>query len=134
MQKFEQLDFGRFYHIYNKGINGEEIFLNSNHYERFLWLYQKHIDDIADTFAWCLMKNHFHFLVRIKDQELIRHAKFDIGKSNKMVNHEFLSKQFSNMFNAYSQSFNKCTNRTGGLFQTPFRNGGLFHNPDILCS
>jgi REP element-mobilizing transposase RayT len=121
MQKFERLDFGNSYHIYNKGINGEEIFVNSIHYERFLWLYQKHIDAIADTFAWCLMKNHFHFLVKIKEQEFIRQVKFEIQKSDKMTDHEFLSRQFSKLFNAYSQSFNKWTKRTGGLFQTPFK-------------
>lgn len=32
-------------------------------------LYGKYIAKIAETFAWCFMPNHFHFLVRIKDEE-----------------------------------------------------------------
>jgi putative transposase len=97
MQKFEPLDFGRSYHIYNKGINGQEIFLYSNHYERFLRLYEKHIDSIADTFAWCLMKNHFHFLVKIKEQELITPLT-DIKKEPpKSLDSEYLSKRFSTL-------------------------------------
>jgi REP element-mobilizing transposase RayT len=121
MQKFEPLDFGKSYHIYNKGINGEEIFLNCEHYEKFLRLYEKYIDEIADTFAWCLMKNHFHFLIRIKEQELILSKKSNEKILPKRFDSEFLSRQFGNLFNAYSQSFNNRTKRTGGLFQTPFR-------------
>jgi putative transposase len=121
MQKFEPLNFGKSYHIYNKGINGEEIFLHSEHYEKFLRLYEKHIDAIADTFAWCLMKNHFHFLIRIKEKELLNPLPERTEKSSKNPDSEFLSRQFSNMFNAYSQSFNTRTKRTGGLFQTPFK-------------
>ena len=121
MQKFEPLDFGKSYHIYNKGINGEEIFLHSDHYEKFLRLYEKHIDVIAETFAWCLMKNHFHFLIRIKEQERINIEKSKNGKLLKNLDQNFLSRQFGNLFNAYSQSFNSRTKRTGGLFQTPFK-------------
>ena len=121
MQKFEPLDFGKSYHIYNKGINGVEIFLHREHYEKFLWLYEKHIDAIADTFAWCLMRNHFHFLVRIKEQELIKPVLGKNGKLSENLDSEFLSRQFGNLFNAYSQSFNSRTKRTGGLFQTPFQ-------------
>ena len=121
MQKFEPLDFGNFYHIYNKGINGQEIFLQSEHYERFLRMYEKQIDSIAETFAWCLMKNHFHFLVKIKEIERVRpHVKHD-GTSHESINQEFLSRQFGNLFNGYSQSFTRRTKRTGGLFQTPFQ-------------
>jgi hypothetical protein len=32
-------------------------------------LYFKYMDLIAGTYVWCLMKNHFHFLVRIKDED-----------------------------------------------------------------
>jgi hypothetical protein len=35
-------------------------------------LYDKHISPIADTFAWVLMRNHFHLLVRIKEEEDIK--------------------------------------------------------------
>ena len=121
MQTFEHLDFGKFYHIYNKGINGQEIFLHSDHYTHFLRLYEKYVDSVADTFAWCLMKNHFHFLVRIKDQELISSPVGRSKKSPVIIDQDFLYRQFGNLFNAYSQSFNARTKRTGGLFQTPFQ-------------
>jgi len=121
MQKFEPLDFGKIYHIYNKGINGEVIFHDSEHYEKFLRLFEKHVDPIADTFAWCLMNNHFHLLVRIKEKDAIESFRREKGKDCNIPDYDFLSRQFGNMFNAYSQSFNIRTKRTGGLFETPFK-------------
>ena len=58
---------GQYFHIYNRGNNGEDIFLEARNYAYFLKLYQKYICPIADTYAYCLLKNHFHFLIRIKD-------------------------------------------------------------------
>jgi len=72
MQQFEQLTYRKFYHIYNRGINGCDLFKSKENYEYFLNLYDKHISTVADTFAWVLMKNHFHVLVRIKDEAEIK--------------------------------------------------------------
>ena len=57
------------YHIYNRGNNGETIFPEERNYEYFMQLYGKYISPIADTFAYCLMPNHFHFLIRIKGED-----------------------------------------------------------------
>ena len=71
MQDFQPLENGKYYHIYNRGINSDILFKENDNYEYFLRLYDTHIDPIAETYAWCLMKNHFHFLVRIKDVDEI---------------------------------------------------------------
>ena len=60
------LENDRYFHIYNRGINGETIFREKENYEYFMKLYNKYISSIAETFAWVLMSNHFHFVVRIK--------------------------------------------------------------------
>lgn len=70
-------------------------------------LYARHIEPIADTFAYCLLPNHFHFLVYIKDL-------VDLTGPKKP------SQYFSNLFNAYAKAFNKVYDRTGALFQRPF--------------
>ena len=67
MKQIEPLDYGKFYHIYNRGINSCNVFTETDNYQYFLNLYDKHISPVADTYAWVLMKNHFHFLVRIKE-------------------------------------------------------------------
>ncbi len=68
MQKVEPIEYGYYYHIYNRGINGTDLFWSDDNYSYFMELYFKYIDLVADTYAWCLMKNHFHFLVRIKEE------------------------------------------------------------------
>jgi len=109
----QSLEFGNYYHIYNRGINGESLFLNSDNYEYFLRLFGKHIHPIAEIFAWCLMRNHFHFLVKIREMSQIS---TEIKDSER-----FIFQQFSNFFNAYSKSFNNREKRHGALFERPFR-------------
>ena len=117
MQNFQPLENGKYYHIYNRGINSDILFKESDNYEYFLRLYDTHIDPIAETYAWCLMKNHFHFLVRIKDvDELNTEKKIQPSQS------------FSNLFNAYTKAFNKSYNRHGSLFERPFRRKEINHN------
>jgi hypothetical protein len=55
--------------IYNRGNNGENLFREQRNYPYFLKLYAKHIEPIAETYAYCLLRNHFHLLVKIKDEK-----------------------------------------------------------------
>lgn len=108
------IEYGKFYHVYNRGVNGENLFRDDENYRYFFKLYAKHIEPIADTFAWSLLRNHFHFLVRIKEsQEILASPTY-----KKLSSHP--SKPFSNLFNAYAQAFNKRYQRTGTLFEKPF--------------
>jgi len=115
MQQLEELNYLKFYHIYNRGINGCDLFKVKANFEYFLNLYDKHLSPIADTFAWVLMKNHFHLLVRIKDEEYIKNLE---GFRN--LRGLRLHQPFSNLFNAYAKAFNKQYHRTGSLFEHPF--------------
>jgi len=65
----EKLENSYTYHIFNRGINGTDLFLCQKDYEYFLHLYAKFIHPVADSYAWVLLKNHFHFFLRIKDKE-----------------------------------------------------------------
>lgn len=114
------LENGNYYHIYNRGNNGIDLFYEIENYNHFLRLYEKYIEPIADTFAWCLMKNHFHLLVYIKENHEIDNSKlsFTTTDSPKLIN---ASKQFSNLFNAYTMAMNKRYNRTGSLFEKNFK-------------
>jgi REP element-mobilizing transposase RayT len=110
MQPIQPLENGKYYHVYNRGINSGILFKENSNYEHFIKLYDLHIESIAETYAWCLMKNHFHFLIRIKDAE-------EIKTENKILP----SQSFSNLFNAYTKAFNKKYNRHGALFERPFK-------------
>ncbi|MBI5303685.1 MAG: hypothetical protein HY868_16235 [Chloroflexi bacterium] len=107
---------GGYYHIYNRGNAGENIFREQRNYPYFLTLYAKYIEPVAETFAYCLLRNHFHLLVRIRERETCQVSK-DLTGLSKVLNP---SQQFSNLFNSYTKSINIACGRTGNLFQRPF--------------
>ncbi len=120
------LEHNHFYHIYNRGINSCNLFQENTNYEYFLSLYAKYISPVANTYAWVLMRNHFHLLVKIKGEEEIQAFFQNLqGVKNleglKGTNRTRVNQQFSNLFNAYTKAYNKRYSRTGSLFEHPFR-------------
>jgi REP element-mobilizing transposase RayT len=80
----------------------------------------QHILPVADLFAYSLMPNHFHLLIRIKPADNIL-SFFEIKKGqpfNEKENNlsDFIMEQFSNWLNGYTKAFNKMYNRKGSLF------------------
>lgn len=126
------LQFNTYYHIFNHANGDDNLFREEKNYDFFLQKYHQHIDPIADTIAWCLMKNHFHLLVKIKGEEdvLSTLPKFRTleGLEDRS---KFISKQFSNFFSSYSQAFNKVYNRRGSLFIKNFKRKEI-DNPQYL--
>lgn len=138
----EELIAGNFYHIYNCGINGENLFRESDNYTYFLGLIDKFIQPVAELYAWVLMPNHFHFLVRIKENVKYKYSLVDIhgnspewedlhkwetidlpespvpGMDNKSPKPHL---HFSHLFNAYCKYYNKRYTRHGGLFERRFK-------------
>jgi putative transposase len=114
------------YHIYNRANGSENLFIEERNYDFFLKRWAYYISPIADTYAWCLMPNHFHFLVKIKEEDLVIKNLQGFAKQKAVQNLEgFLAKeisqQFSNLFNSYTKSFNKVYNRKGSLFIPRFK-------------
>ena len=85
------------------GNNGQDIFFEEMNYIYFLDLIKKYLLPVSKIYSFCLLKNHFHLLLRIND------------------NCETSSKHFSNLFNAYTKAINKKYGRTGSLFEKPFK-------------
>lgn len=106
---------GQYFHIYNRGVNGETIFKEKKNYYYFLEKYKLYCDGILQTLAYCLLKNHFHLLVRVNENAEVprRDGKEGMFRLN-------ASKQLGHFFNSYAQSVNKAYNRTGPLFESPF--------------
>ena len=63
MSAYTPLRRGGYYHVYNRGNNRENLFREQRNYVYFFDLYAKHIELVAETYAYCLMRNHFHLLV-----------------------------------------------------------------------
>jgi REP element-mobilizing transposase RayT len=106
----EPLQPERVYHIYNRGNSGEPLFREERNYRYFLKLYAHYIEPIAETYAYCLLSNHFHFLVRIKDWQSLEDCQSCPP-----------SRAFANLLGTYTKAFNKAYQRTGSLFEKPFR-------------
>ena len=116
----------RYYHIYNRGINRENLFKEDRNYTFFLQKYAQYLSPVVDTFAYCLLRNHFHFLIRIKGEDSIRefyNTRITARKiSEGLHSAEFIvSKQFARFFSSYTQSMNKVYQRTGALIEAPFK-------------
>lgn len=122
MQKIEPLLYDNYYHIFNRGINSCNLFQKPENYDYFLSLYDQYISQIADTFAWVLMPNHFHFLVRIKgENEIAVSSSSNLTGSENPLDLKPPHQYFSNLFNAYTKAINKRYLRHGTLFERPFK-------------
>jgi putative transposase len=114
-----------YYHIYNHGNADDNIFRSDDNYNFFLKRYSFFVNPVADTLAYCLMPNHFHFVIMIKDENEIQKAMVETKRREIELESGqisfVISKQFSNLFNSYSKAFNKMYDRKGKLFQIPFR-------------
>lgn len=104
--KQDVLEPGATYHIFNRGNNGENIFKDEGNYFYFLRLVETHLLPVCDIYAYCLLQNHFHLLLKIKDKEELS-----------LIHQQKIHLPFSNLFNAYTKAVNKKYNRTGSLFQ-----------------
>ncbi|MBA4311881.1 MAG: transposase [Chlorobiaceae bacterium] len=95
-----ELNTDQYYHIYNRSINNELVFHSENNYDYFLRKYQHYFSNYFDTITYCLMPTHFHFLVFVKSDDIIK-LKNSVGI--------FLS--------SYTKALNIEQCRHGNLFQ-----------------
>jgi REP element-mobilizing transposase RayT len=91
------------FHLYNRGNNRERLFYSPGDYQVFLDYYGAYPGTLADTYSYCLIPNHFHFLIRIKmesdEREFVRRMRIWLIK--------------------YAMYINRSKNRRGHLFTRP---------------
>ncbi len=127
IDKLSPLSYNGTYHLYNRAVGNEKLFLSDSDYRHFLKKYELYISPIAETYAYCLLPNHFHFLLRIKDENEIDLRKPNLtgrttGRTRPVrLNSADPNQSFSNFFNSYAKSFNKVHDRVGNLFNRPFK-------------
>jgi putative transposase len=119
------------YHIYNHANGNENLFVKRENFNYFLKRYAEYVNPIAETFAYCLMPNHIHFMVKIANIEGLQLAYQQKMKRKDPENDfpplkqedlpKFISREFGSLFSAYSQAFNKQQNRMGSLFMPNFK-------------
>ena len=107
-----------YYHIYNRGVNKSDIFIDSTDYAVFLSFLKRHLSDKSEKdaknreyanysnevelLAFCLMPSHFHLLIHQKTSEAF-------------------TMLLRSVCTAYTMYFNKKYKRVGHLFQDRFK-------------
>jgi len=109
------------YHIYNRGNGGCNIYYTPDNYKYFLKKFSHYISPLSKTYAYCLLPNHFHFLIHIKPEhhllDLIRKRKQRLYLKQDSPFDEFITNRFKYFFISYAKSFNKVFGRHGSLFE-----------------
>jgi putative transposase len=94
------------FHLFNRGNNREAIFYNEGNYDFFIQKIEKYILPHVDILAWCLMPNHFHFMIEVLNVE---------------INGYELNDAIGIALRSYARAINIQEHRVGSLFQTGTR-------------
>ncbi|MDZ4714488.1 MAG: transposase [Cytophagales bacterium] len=105
---------GEIYHVFNRGNNREIIFPQSRNYSYFLDGVEKNVKPFCDIQAWCLMPNHFHFLIMANQLSTV------VIKDGSFQRQRF-SQGIKQLLSSYAKAINKQEARTGSLFQQKTR-------------
>jgi hypothetical protein len=119
MSNPQPLAYDSFYHIFNRGNNGETLFRERRNYPFFLERYVRYIEPVAETYAYCLMNNHFHLLIHTRTPDE-QHAYADAHGIGQRFTPKPPSQAFGTLFNAYARAINTGYGRSGSLFEHPF--------------
>jgi len=110
-----QLEEGHIYHIYNQGNNRQKIFFENENYHFFLKKMQIHLLPYCNILAYCLMPNHFHWMVEVTHTHTTHgvsqsHPVSSLGNTN-------LNNSIGILLRSYTRAMNKRFNQSGSLFR-----------------
>ncbi len=124
----------KFYHLIAKSVDGIKLFANEENKAFFLKRFAVYVPGFARVYAYCLLDNHIHFLIKPKSLGEIEFYLNNLGKESLTITqkkfleninafdfNELIETQFNYLFVSYVRSFNKVYHRKGGMFNTPFR-------------
>ena len=120
---------GSFYHIYNRGNDQQLIFFQERNYEFFLNKVKQYVVPHANLLAWCLMPNHFHFLMQA-NQETQKIVKETPNKINA------LTEGVRIMLSSYTRAIQKQESMVEVCFsRKPNSNVPMTisHQPSTMC-
>jgi putative transposase len=93
---------GGVFHVYNRVASGEPVFSDPNEAAEFTEIiHETKRRDGWTVFAWCVMSNHYHLVIRTATVPLWRGV--------------------HRIQNLFSRRFNKRHGRTGGLWQSRYK-------------
>jgi putative transposase len=123
-----------YYHIYNRAIADDQLFTEEIEFSLFLNKYFRYSGLIFSTYGYCLLPNHFHFLVQVHAECELNHH-IGIFKDDK-VRSNYMAQHLGNFFNWYATYFNKKHCRKGSLFIHSFHRKPILDQKylnDLVC-
>ncbi len=100
------IEAGRVFHVYNRGINHQAVFPNDEDKRWFLRRFKHYLHDYADILCYCILDNHYHFLLRIKENPSLPST---------------FSRQFGKLILSYTHYFNRKYGHDGPVFHRCFK-------------
>ncbi len=100
------------FHVYNRGNDRQRIFFKEENYLYFLKKIRTHLLPTCEFLAYCLMPNHFHFLIKAD----ARSTKIINPENSRMPTQAF-SRGLQTMLSSYTKAIQKQENLVGSLFQ-----------------
>jgi putative transposase len=116
-----KLEPNQVYHVFNRGNNRQQIFFEKDNYYYFLKKVKRYLAPNCDILAFCLMPNHFHFLIHANEKSIKPHKRGKqplsnrTGRPPKRLTHFAWGLQ--QLLSSYAKGINKRYNRTGSIFQ-----------------
>lgn len=106
----------KFYHIYNHANGTENLFRSDENYRYFLQRYYHFIPNVADTYAYCLMPNHVHFLIKVKNElSITEFIENQTTPKKASTDSSIFSDQTPEVSNISSDQISKVSKNLGGL-------------------
>jgi len=99
------IESGKVYHIYNRGNNFQKVFFQSSDYHLFLEKMAYYFADYCSFYAYALLPNHYHILIRANDE----------------IEENDFSHQFLKFILSYTNTINRRDKRDGSLFLSHFK-------------
>jgi len=103
-----------FYHLYSHAVGAEQLFRTEENYHYFMQRYAAYVPPVAATYAFCLMPNHFHFLIQIRPADDL--AQFFGKVAPDGIWTQRIGQQIGSWLNAYAKAYNRRYQRRGRLF------------------
>lgn len=91
-----------FYHVYNRGNNGQSVFLEKENYRFFHEKIKQYFNNKVELISHCLMPSHYHLIVYLP---------ITIDFSNVM----------RSIMTSFVKSYNRWHRRTGHLFEDDYQ-------------
>lgn len=120
---------GQIYHIYNQGNNRQRIFFERENYLFFLRKMREYLLPHCRILAYCLMPNHFHWMVEVVHTHRMTQS-HPMNKPSEAT----LNSSIAILLRSYTRAINKQQNRTGALFRARTKAECLTKNEGITPS